>query len=234
MAMSRKPGSPGQGKHVRRWTYNPVVGGSQWRGFLAGEPFGVFVHYVNRQSKPCKQEMTDKALSCEHCAKGLVPDWRGYTPYYDDSYTERFVLITAPYYESVLEIEHLAQIVIRRGKLKTDAVVIKDEAWRTTPIPHKAERGAKVDLSDFLIHVIWKDDELMQWDKREKAKAREAESKPYVAPEYQDKGAAAMHRLMRHEEKLLEATELAGSLAEKVIRDATTPKPNGKPFKPRV
>jgi len=126
-----------------KWDHNRVPAGSQWRGWIAGEPFGVWVHYFKSGSQPCLTEMTNHEVACPHCAGGLVPDWRGYTPYYDEQYTPWFVMITFEYYESVLEIPHLAPILIRRGKVATDPIIIEQKPWRTTPIPYRFKLGVR-------------------------------------------------------------------------------------------
>lgn len=235
MAVSKIPSSFGEKTPQTRWTYNPVPCKSQHRGFLAGRPFGVFVHYEKMRSQPCCQAMTDKEVWCEHCDAGKVPDWRGYVPYYDAEYTPNFCLITYPYYEAVCEISHLEQIVIRRGQKKTDAVVIKGEAWRTTPIPPAKCRAEPADLSWFLIHKLFKCDALIEWDNRQQKAAAQEVCKPYVAPPepvYQDKGLNRLKALLEREKKEQDRIDTAGDLAGQIIRNATTPKPNGKHTKP--
>lgn len=227
-----KPKTPGKNRqkdYIRKWTYNPVPCGSQHKGFLAGKPFGVYVHFVNRLSVPCRQEMSDGGVFCKHCEAGLVPDWRGYTPYYDEQYTPNFVLVTYPYYESVCEIEHLACVVVKRGRMKTDPVVITNSAWRTTPIPFSKERVEPVDLADFLLRVLWKDEPLMEWVQKQKYKAPVAPEPVTMTDMVKDHGLANMQRLMDRERQEKDAVVHAGDLAGNVMADLLTPKANGKP-----
>lgn len=106
---------------------------------------------------------TDHALGCPHCVDRHPWEWKGYVPFYDEEYARRFALISPTYYESVEEIDHLAPIVITRGKKDTDQVVIKQINWRTTPIPPAAERFNAVDLMRFLVFTLWKSRELQEF-----------------------------------------------------------------------
>jgi hypothetical protein len=234
MASSQKPGTPGTKTGVRRWTYNAIPNGTKHKGFKAGDPFGVYVHYINRKSLPCKERITKGELVCPFCDGKYVPEWRGYTPFWSQEYAPFFCLITEEYYEATCEIEHLAPVTISRGPLNTDPAIMRYDAWRATPIPHNAMRAKPVDLSTFLIDVIWKDEELCRWDRLDRIKAKEAEPKPYVAPEYQDKDLARMRLLMKKEEKQNAELAALGNSMAKVIQDATTPKPNGKHPKPQT
>lgn len=116
--------------------------------------------------------MTASALICHHCDQRIKSAWRGYVPYYDEEYTRRFVLIAPEYLEAVTEIEHLAPIVVTRGKSKIEPVVIRPKIWRTQPIPHSTERERPVDLALFCVRVLWCDDILAAWDKAERSKAK--------------------------------------------------------------
>jgi len=107
--------------------------------------------------------ISDKVLVCPRCAINRPWEWRGYVPYYDEQYVRRFVVVASDYYESICEIKHLSPILISRGPEKTDSVVVKYEPWRTTPIPHAKDREGEVNLIDFLIRVLWKDEALVRF-----------------------------------------------------------------------
>lgn len=170
MATGKRPKSFGEKNKVAKWDYNEVPPKSKWKGFIAGEPCGTFLHFEAKRSYPCLSMMTDQDLACPHCARGLVWEWRGYVPYYDAEYTRHFVLINDTYYESVMEIQHLSPITITRGNKKTDPVVVKYEPWRVTPIPHSEDRSKPVDLMAFLLRVLWKDQALLEHAIKQKGK----------------------------------------------------------------
>lgn len=230
MTTSRKPGeNPGE-KKIRRWKYEGVKSGTSHRGWIAREHFGAYVHFDLHRSHPCAALMSNHELRCEFCARKFVPMWRGYVPWYDDHYLERFSMVTEDYIESVEEIPHLAHIVLTRGAVKTDPCVITAKPWITTPIPFAAKRTEPVNLSDFLVHVIWDNMELREWDR--------AQKKPVVVTVEQAKEAAfataksRLEKFLVKEQKAQAKIDTAGELAERVIHDALHPKPNGKPFKP--
>jgi hypothetical protein len=163
MFNSRKPQTPGGGGGIPNWSYAPVKAGSQYRGWKAGPVCGVFIHQLTKRSEPCIGMMTELALACPHCADKHKWEWKGYVPFYDEEYTRRFCLISPAYYEAVEEIDHLAPIVINRGKKDTDPVVVKYNAWRSTPIPFSVERAKGVDLMNFIVRVLWCSRELMEY-----------------------------------------------------------------------
>lgn len=164
MVSSEKPEDTPRKKGVHKWDYHPVPNKANGRGWKAGDPFGAWVHYEHKKSHVCAEKMSKKALPCAWCSRGIIPDWRGYVPWYDEQYTRRFSLITYPYYESVCEIPHLAHIVLRRGVKQTEPVVITAEAWTPKPIPYSSVRAEVVCLGQFLVHVLWGNEALTKWD----------------------------------------------------------------------
>lgn len=163
MLTSQEPEDAPKEKKVARWTYEPVRCGTQQVGFLAGGYVGAYNHYKNRQSYVCRRKMSNMTLQCEDCAMGLVPEWRGYVPWYDREYTNRFSLITEEYREAFREIPLHAQIELSRGKDPTCPCVIRQKNWRLTPLPMTPERERKVNLMPFLVGVLWKDEALKRY-----------------------------------------------------------------------
>lgn len=178
MIKSVNPENSPENEKTHRWTYNDVPPMSSHRGWVAGKPFGAYLHFLGRKSEPCRERMTGSALACPHCAVKIKSAWRGYVPYYDEEYVRRFVLISEDYLESVEELEHLAPVVIQRGKSKTDPVIVRQKLWRTTPLPHSAERSEPVNLARFCVLVLWGDDILLAWDNAERKKASASATTP--------------------------------------------------------
>lgn len=219
MAKSKPPGQVMGHERVRKWDYERVSCGTRHNGFLAGAPWGAYVHFVNRLSRPCRSLLTDGALQCEHCAAQLVPEWRGYVPWYDSTYDERFSIITSDHYESVCEIDHLAHIVLSRGNNPKLPCVIRAEPWRTTPIPRTPKRVDRVSLSDFLIFVLWGDKELADWEREQQNKP----AGPLVSAAGDIDRAALRLRNKQSQLRIQEARGeaiRAGDLASKLIREA--------------
>lgn len=238
MVTSKTPAPSERGGQVAHWSYEPVVNKSQHRGWIAGKPFGGWQHYGNRKSHVCREKMSDKALRCEQCVSGLIPEWRGFVPWYDSEYTRRFSLITYAYYESVSEIPHLSQIVLRRGDRKTDPVVIRAEQWRKEPLPYSAERFQPVDLGAFLVKVLWKDVELLEWDRKQQLAIPGVVDADQAAVDYADPELRKMARLMnkeqREKEKAKEEEMQIGNVMNRLLKPATNangkyhgPKPKG-------
>ncbi len=230
MAKSKIPTEITKNEHTIKWTRNPVPSKSVSNGWICGKPFGVVLHFVNKKSVPCLQEMCDHSVFCPHCHNNIAKDWRGYTPYYDDLYTPKFVMITLPYHESVWELEHLTPIQITRGALHTDPILIRHKVWRTTPIPHAPSRANPIDLGDFLVFTLFRVSEQMEWERKQKIKAKEEESKPYTAPVYQDPAVKKLVNMVRREEKANQENAEAGELFGAAVNRMTTPHTNGKPF----
>lgn len=224
MISSVKPENTPENEGIHRWTYNEVGANTSHRGWITGKPFGAYLHFLAKKSEPCRERMSSHALKCPHCATGNKPQWRGYVPYYDEEYTRRFVLIASDYLESVAELEHLAPVVIQRGKSKTDPVIIKTKLWRTTPIPHSSERERPVDLARFCVVVLWKDDVLCAWDNAERKKRDEepATPKPTKQRGKSDQYTAA-HRLA---DRLNSEASAEEPLAETYKRLLNLPKPS--------
>jgi len=163
MIRSRKPQMPGGEKQVAHWSRAKMPVTSKMRGWKAGPVCGTFIHFVHRQSVPCLDMMSEGVLACPHCQLAQQWEWKGYLPFYDEDYARRFVIISAPIFEAVEEIPHLAMIEVQRGKNDKDPVLVRPNNWRTTPLPHSAERAEQVDLMRFLVQVLWKSTELMRF-----------------------------------------------------------------------
>jgi len=161
MSHSQRPkGSLGK-KGVAQWDYQEVPNKSSVVGWKAGDPFGVYTHYIGK-TIPCKRELTKSKLCCPYCEAGEEPIWRGYTPFFDQDYCRKFVLIGEDIELAVTEITHHAQIRVSRGKGSREGVKIRADNWRLTPLPELLAKMPKVDLFWPLIRV-WKDPELTQW-----------------------------------------------------------------------
>jgi hypothetical protein len=130
-------------------------------GFLAGHPFGAWVHFLNHVSKPCRIRMTNGALECPMCQVEPAV-WRGYTPFYSSEYRRMFCLVSEEHLESVREIDVWAQVKIGRAEPKKSPVVVRQIVWRTSPLPPSPERPAAVNLLPFLLR-LWKDEDLLRW-----------------------------------------------------------------------
>jgi hypothetical protein len=215
---------------VKHWTHEPVPCKSQFRGWIAGKPFGGWQHFLKKHSVVCREKMSEKALRCEHCEAGLIPDWRGFVPWYSAEYVPMFSLITYAYHESVCEIDHLAQIVLRRGPLKTDAIVIRAETWRATPLPYSADRFAPVELNDFCVKVLWKDAALIQWDKMQQPTIPGVVHPEQAALDFADPGCQKLARLAKaerkHKEEVVKAEDSIGKVMNRLLKPAPTA--NGK------
>lgn len=161
MLQSQEPDPRGQTGSVTRWQYTPIRCGTSCNGYLAGHPWGTWVHWIG-QSKPCKNKITGGALACNYCAANERAVWRGYTPWYDREYTRRLVLITEDYLEAVREIGPHAQIEIARGKNVRDPVVVREKLWGTKPLPPASDRAWPADLSALVLR-LWRDAELIAW-----------------------------------------------------------------------
>jgi hypothetical protein len=235
MVSSKNPTPPERGGQVQHWSYEPVVHKSQQRGWIAGKPFGAWQHYANRKSHVCREKMSDKALQCERCMSGLIPEWRGFVPWYDTEYTRRFSLITFAYFESVSEIPHLSMIVLRRGEKKTDPVVIRAEQWDKKPLPYSAERFEPVDLGPFLVKVLWKDAALLEWDKNQQRAIPGVANPDQAAIDYADPDLKKLARLQKAEDKHVKQVELdemqIGNTMNRLLRPA--PGANGKYHAPK-
>lgn len=150
---------PGRRGPVARWNYATLPLGGKIGGFKAGDPVGVYVHYLNRKSLPCRFLMSEGKLFCPLCSTDPAK-WRGFTPFYGPEYQRQFILITEDFQEAFREIEVFEQIVFVRGKNPICPAVPKREKWRTSPIPESADRPREIDLAPFLLLVLWKDAEL--------------------------------------------------------------------------
>jgi hypothetical protein len=227
-----RSGKDGPGKNRKeKWTRNPVAPGSQHRGFLAGPPFGAWVHYFKSGSRPCLREITECELVCDHCKKDLIPIWRGYTPYYTDQYAPYFVQITQDYEEAVNEITLHSPILITRGDLETDPIIITVKPWRTQPIPYDPRREKPVNLASFLLYTLWQDQALINWVLKPKYVAPEPNTPKQEDSLYNDPSYAKLARLARAEDTAKQESATLEEAMVNVINQATTPKPNGSPFK---
>lgn len=235
MVSSKNPTPSGKGVQVKHWSHESIPCKTQQRGWIAGKPFGAWQHYVGKRSYVCREKMSDKALHCERCAEGFIPDWRGFVPWYDAQYVCKFSLITFPYFESVCEVGHLSQIVLRRGERNTDAIVISAETWRTSPLPYSAERSAPVDLGPFLVHVLWKDHALIKWDRDQQRSLPGLVHPEQAAIDYEDKDLQKMAALMAKEAKAQEAAKdeemKIGGVMNRLLKPATNG--NGKYHGPK-
>jgi len=101
--------------------------------------------------------MTAERVVCEHCMKGLVPEWRGYVPFYSRLYLRWFVVIGPSLLPVVREILPLSQVVITRAKKRCAPVSIEGQNWRTSPLPAGEGRGTECPMMDFLIGVLFRD-----------------------------------------------------------------------------
>ncbi len=232
MAKSKIPSGTKAGEHPKKWDRNPVPCKSVSNGWICGKPFGVVIHFVKGQSTPCLQEACDNEVFCPHCHNGIAQDWRGYTPYYDEQYVPKFVMITLPYNESVSELEHLTPIQITRGAVHTDPIIVRHKVWRTTPIPHSAERANPVDLGEFLVWTLFRVEAQMKWEREQKVKESEKVCRPYVAPEHADPSIPKLIRMAVKEQKENKKTEDAGNVFAQVVNRITTPSKNGKAHAP--
>lgn len=227
MITSVKPENTPEEEGCWRWTYNEVQPNSSHRGWIAGKPFGAFLHFLSKKSEPCRARMTGHALACPHCETKVKVQWRGYVPYYDEEYTRRFVLIAPEYLEAVAELEHLAPVVITRGKSKIDPVIIRGKVWRVTQptIPHSAERADPVNLALFCVRVLWRDDILAAWDAAERRKA--ATTKP-ATPKHTKKPDmyTAAHRLADQLHKESTADEPLNQTYQRLLKKVA-PSTNG-------
>lgn len=186
MITSQDP-DPGSGNSlIGRWTYLAVKNGASYRGFLAGKPVGVWVHYTGG-SKPCRKRMTNHKIACPYCADSIQPVWRGYTPIYTGEYVQMFVLISAEYLESVREIAPNAQVSITRGKGSREPVLVQAQTWRVTPLPPSSSRSWPVDLMPYLLRNVWKDADLLNYSDAQPAVLPGVEPVEVVAPGGGDK-----------------------------------------------
>lgn len=158
---SQKP-DPGRRKRIPKWDYFSIPNGKTTLGFLAAHPTGAYGHQVPH-FKPCRHRMSLRTLKCALCEAHGEPIWRGFTPYYDQQYTRRFVVIPQELEESVCEISPKEQIELSRASSMRAPVVVKAKLWRTTPLPPSADRDAPFDMMDFLVGILWKDPVLIRF-----------------------------------------------------------------------
>lgn len=161
--MSITSTEPDQGARgpVQRWEYMQIPNGTACGAFLAAYPFGVYCHHVKNGSKPCRLRTSKGALPCGYCQSD-EPTWRGFTAIYSPQYVRHFTIITEDYKEYTLEIPLGEQIKLARGRAKKAPVQIKQENWRTNPLPERAEKTTGVCLLPCLLK-LWKDAELTAW-----------------------------------------------------------------------
>lgn len=185
MLESGSPRKQSRKKSVKRWEYHEVPNGSSVCGWLAGKVFWCLCHHVGH-SKPCKRYLTKSELVCGFCEAGMEQVWRGYTPFYDRDYKRRFVLLPEDQEEQADEIRHLMQVRISRGKSMRDALVMRAENWRTTPLPESSERAFPIDIAPFLLQ-LWKDEELTSWcEKAERSRLIRHGDEPTSIPSFAD------------------------------------------------
>lgn len=158
---SRKPAPESGANPVRRWTYAPVPNKTSTTGWKAGDVFGVETHFSGG-SKACRRIMTDSALICPFCESGKKPEFRGYVPFFDADYARRFVLVNRDYFDLADSIERLAMIRASRDKASKAPIIVRQDNWRTTPLPPSFANESPAELLPSLLDA-WEDDELRAW-----------------------------------------------------------------------
>ena len=155
---SQPPGKNTSGKkQAAYWECVQPEARAKLNGWLAGPCCGTYLHFLNRKGIPCREMMTEGKLACEHCMKGLAPQWRGYVPYYDSDYLRKITVITQGYYELAMELRHLETIQFTRGAEEKATVRLNRHPWRLEPIPMNDERSQPVDIMPYLVDVLWCD-----------------------------------------------------------------------------
>ena len=227
MSTGRRPDPRRKKSATIHGTYLKVPNGGKEVGYLAGELYGCYGHRTHAH-QPCLHDLTEGALTCQYCAAGMVPDWRGYVPLWDRDYTLRYVLIGEEYYESVNMIPHRAQIVVTRAKNPISPLVIRaGELVLTRGLPDREPWASEVDMSA-LCRVLWKCGALDAWWALTQAKQLPGVgSSPPLSPA---KFSPMMRAAAKRVNGLTEPKTINEVFVEAIRRgDAPPePKPNGK------
>lgn len=155
----KTPGS--EGKDRSNWSNEPLKGGGQVFGWLAGEPVWVVLHPL-KPSKPCRHELTNGALVCPHCQARNVPVLRAYVPFYRDDGAPKFVIIPDYNADGLRGVSTRQAIRCFRGRGIGDPIrVIRDPKTPDYKPPH-AGREEPVCIEGALLR-IWGVDELIRF-----------------------------------------------------------------------
>ena len=168
------PQAPRRGPDDARpihFAYVPVDRGSAWDAYIAG-PTMWFAMHCSWKSKPCVEEMTRGALTCELCAAGKLATVKGYCPLYRASDARPVCVVVDEEGRDRHERFPLhTRVKVAREKSRGSCVcvtrlLVQEPAYQTT----LAERRTSADLTPTLLRM-WAIPALAEWYRKRTAES---------------------------------------------------------------
>jgi len=199
MGTGKKPDPSRRKTATQHATYLALKAGQKEVAWKAGEVHGVYGHRTHAH-QPCVFDVTEGALQCPYCATGLIAEWRGYVPLWDQDWALRYVLVNEEY-EATTEATAVGkQVLVLRGKDPKSPLVIREEVTKLRMLPDRAPWNVPVNTL-LICLTLWKCDALTRWYRLNRAEelcVGPPEKKPANQPK---PPAAPMEKYFKAEEK---------------------------------
>lgn len=214
---------------IRSTNFTVPNGGKEF-GYMGGEVFGCYGHYVHAH-QPCLEDLTGGEVSCPLCLAKFDKVWRGYVPIWDRDFVLHHALISEEYDESVSMIPHRGHIVATRDKPKMSPLVIRAiEPLNVRVLPDKPPYSEPVDMYR-ICRKLWKNPLVDAWYTSTSGTLRESvgEAVPLdidkLSPMMKAAGGAVNRRFA--------SPTINEDFVQKVKREAEKPNGNGTHTKPK-
>lgn len=143
------------------WDYlSPAPGGS-FDGWVAGPLVWVDGHWLGAH-KPCTEILTSGKVKCNLCLTQVKQRSMGYLPLFDKHLRQIVVGIGPRMKQSILQLNHLDPVRVRKGRVKNDPIIVELSRWTSTKPPVKSCQAVPQDLEPWCVQ-LWKNADLKAW-----------------------------------------------------------------------
>lgn len=162
--MGFRQASPGEGEGARRvhFRYVGCARGTEWFGYIAGEPVSLLCH-CSQRTKPCLHWLTHGALPCPRCTGKDKPAFLAHVPIYRESDgAPVFTMVHEQCADLLTGLVHPMRVRVSREETRGDSVCV---AKALTQKPYHSTlpaRRSPADLTPTLLKV-WALNELTEW-----------------------------------------------------------------------
>lgn len=162
------------------WRTIPVSRGTAIAGVIAGPIRIMLTHYIDHRSQPCRAACTNGAVRC-YCQDGATPKRvYGYLPLILKDESTAVVILCATVAKNIKPWPHGTAVEVIAPTLAKSSTKCRQCLPATVGerLCERVKNGAPAEIDEYLIHVLWHDEFLIN---HFNAKSRAAE-KPIVPP----------------------------------------------------
>jgi len=152
---------PFRSRAVANWEVVHLEVGDKFRGFVAGQVWGVPTHYFDGTTG-CKKALTRGALPCACDTMKIETRWRGYVPLWDLNGVRWVVILGERYGQAAQTLKHMTQVEAARCDERGTPNRVVEKLW-TINAPKLSQADAlPQDIRRWMLRV-WGDEALAQW-----------------------------------------------------------------------